>query len=81
MSIPSLLRLGFSLSAACKEHHWAVLALLVSSDNSPMLADNAKTSEIKIKSFNEGTICYCNGQKLIHNLDLLLPPFTLFGIN
>lgn len=51
MSIPSLLRLGFSLSAACKEHHWAVLALLVSSDNSPMLADNAKTSEIKIKIF------------------------------
>jgi hypothetical protein len=50
MSIPSLLSLGFSLSAACKEHHWAVLALLVSSDNSPMLADNAKTSEIKIKN-------------------------------
>lgn len=49
MSIPSVLRLWLSLSAACKEHHWAVLALLVSSDNSPMLADNAKTSEIKTK--------------------------------
>lgn len=46
ISIPYLVRQGLSLSAAWREHHCAVLALLVNSDNSLMLAAKARTSEI-----------------------------------